>query len=187
MPYFMLKDRKPLYPLSPSVTSCSSSSSDESTKNSDNETHEDKESSPETNMQDVTKIQHGNEIENTVEPMCDEKVVKVRSTDVKKKSAKRPVKQVKSACKKTAVKRKRAAKKMGNYAESSDDEWLPPALKGITQYIIHPLGKPSLKGTNLLVKFIIEGWVLFRSHQETSMNVFVCPRERHGGEEEEPI
>ena len=145
----MLKDRKPLYPLSPSVTSCSSSSSDESTKNSDNETHEDKESSPETNMQDVTKIQHGNEIENTVEPMCDEKVVKVRSTDVKKKSAKRPVKQVKSACKKPAVKRnvkrKRATKKMGNYAESSDDEWLPPALKGITQYLIKY--NPSIRET----------------------------------------
>ena len=158
MPYFMLKDRKPLYPLSPSVTSCSSSSSDESMKNSDDESRLDKESPPETT---IVKIQPGNDkIVDTVRPMSDETVVKVRSTDVKKKSGKKPVKQVKSACKKPAVKRKRAAKKMGNYAESSDDEWLPPALKGITQYIIHPLGKPSLKGTNLLVKFIIEGWVL---------------------------
>ena len=141
----MLKDRKPLYPLSPSVTSCSSSSSDESTKNSDNETHEDKESSPETNMQDVTKIQHGNEIENTVEPMCDEKVVKVRSSDVKKSSGKTPVKKVKSASKKPTVKRKRATKKIGNYAESSDDEWLPPALKGIIQYLIKY--NPSSRGS----------------------------------------
>ena len=38
MPYFMLKDRKPLYPLSPSVTSCSS---DVSMKNSDDESHRD--------------------------------------------------------------------------------------------------------------------------------------------------
>ena len=106
----------------------------------------------------VVKIQPGNDkIVDTVRPTSDETVVKVRSTDVKKKSGKKPVKQVKSACKKPAVKRKRAAKKMGNYAESSDDEWLPPALKGITQYIIHPLGKPSLKSINSLVKFITEG------------------------------
>lgn len=168
MPYFMLKDRKPLYPLSPSVTSCSSSSSDESMKNSDDESHRDKKSSPEiSNVQDEAKIQPGN-TEDKVQPMSAVTAVNVRSTDLKKKSGKRPVKQAKSTCKKPAVKRKRAAKKMGNYAESSDDEWLPPALKGIIQYLIrniikynHPLRKPSLKGTNPLVKFITEGSVLF--------------------------
>ena len=116
---------------------------DESMKNSDDESRLDKESPPETT---IVKIQPGNDkIVDTVWPMSDETVVKVRSTDVKKKSGKEPVKQVKSACKKPAIKRKRAANKMGNYAESSDDEWLPPALKGITQYLIKY--NPSIRET----------------------------------------
>ena len=110
MPYFMLKDREPLYPLSPYESSTAeSTSSEESIKICDDESPQNDQIEPMTeaisNDETMDNREHG--------------------SNVKKTCRKRAVKQVKSSRKKPAIKRKRDV-----YEESSDDEWHPPGMKG---------------------------------------------------------